>query len=67
MLAAYGTGWFESLQECTSVFLEDAKKVEPIPENVDKHKELFALYKSVYTSTNQINKDLMKYRNSDEM
>ncbi|MFD1414940.1 xylulokinase [Oceanobacillus jeddahense] len=66
MLAAYGSGWFESLQECASVFLEDAKTVEPIPENVEKYKELFTLYQSVYASTNQINKKLMNYRNNDE-
>lgn len=66
MLAAYGAGWFETLQECASVFLEDAKRVEPIPENVEKYKELFKLYKSVYGSTRQINKDLMKYRNNDK-
>lgn len=64
MLAAYGAGWFETLQECASVFLEDAKRVEPIPENVEKYKELFKLYKSVYGSTRQVNKDLMQYRNS---
>ncbi|WP_080875666.1 xylulokinase [Oceanobacillus timonensis] len=66
MLAAYGSGWFSSLQECAAVFLEKEKTVEPIPENVEKYKDLFALYQSIYTSTNQINKDLMKYRNNDE-
>ncbi|MFD1065001.1 xylulokinase [Oceanobacillus locisalsi] len=67
MLAAYGTGWFASLQECASVFLGNEKTVEPIPENVEKYKELFALYQSVYTATNQINKELMKYRNNEEV
>lgn len=38
--------------------------MEPIPENVEKYKELFKLYKSVYGSTRQVNKDLMQYRNS---
>ncbi|GEN87787.1 xylulokinase [Oceanobacillus sp. FSL W8-0428] len=67
MLAAYGSGWFETLPECASVFLKDAQTVEPIRENVEKYKELFTLYKSVYASTKQINKDLMKYRNGNEV
>ncbi|GIO23506.1 xylulokinase [Oceanobacillus sp. J11TS1] len=65
MLAAYGAGWFASLQECASVFLKDAETVEPIPENVEKYKELYQLYKSIYHSTKQVNKELMAYRNVD--
>jgi len=62
MLAAYGSGWFNSLKECADAFLEDADTFDPIPENAEKYKELFQLYRDVYTQTKGINQDLMKFR-----
>jgi len=62
MLAAYGSGWFETLQECTEEFLQEDKSYEPIEENVAVYEELFKLYKQVYSSTQSINNKLMQYR-----
>lgn len=62
MLAAYGCGWFETLQECTEEFLQEEKVYEPIEENVAIYQELFELYQQVYTSTAFLNKELMQYR-----
>ncbi|GAA0286172.1 xylulokinase [Gracilibacillus halotolerans] len=62
MLAAYGSGWFNSLKECADAFLEDADTFDPIPENAEKYKELFQLYRDVYKQTKGINQELMKFR-----
>lgn len=63
MLAAYGCGWFDSLQECSDQFLKVDKVYDPIDENVEKYKDLFNLYKEIYPATASLNKELMKYRN----
>ena len=63
MLAAYGCGWFDSLQECSDRFLKVDKVYDPIEENVKKYRDLFQLYKEIYPATASLNKELMKYRN----
>ncbi|WP_067729164.1 xylulokinase [Oceanobacillus damuensis] len=63
MLAAYGCGWFNSLKECADEFLKEDKVYQPISENVEKYKELFAIYKEVYGKTMDLNKRLVGYRN----
>ena len=62
MLAAYGCGWFESLQKCADQFLTIDKEYVPIEENVKKYKELFGIYKTVYKQTKSINEKLVAYR-----
>jgi xylulokinase len=62
MLAAYGCGWFDSLKDCADKFLKEDKLYQPIPENVEKYKELFAIYKTVYRETSELNQRLIGYR-----
>ncbi|WP_077620719.1 xylulokinase [Bacillus sinesaloumensis] len=62
MLAAYGSGWFESLKECANSFLQTSKTYEPIPENVEAYQKLFALYQQVYTQTKTLNEQLREFR-----
>ncbi|GGP07753.1 xylulokinase [Oceanobacillus neutriphilus] len=62
MLAAYGCGWFDSLQSCADTFLKEDKVYKPIEENVQKYKELFTLYRSVYPATKDVCKGLLKLR-----
>ncbi|WP_099363990.1 xylulokinase [Fredinandcohnia onubensis] len=62
MLAAYGSGWFESLKECADTFLQTSKTYEPIPENVEAYQKLFALYQQVYRQTKDLNKQLREFR-----
>ncbi|MDL4840298.1 xylulokinase [Aquibacillus rhizosphaerae] len=62
MLAAYGCGWFSSLEECAEEFLEEAEVYEPIQENVKKYAELFEVYKDVYVQTASLNKQLAPFR-----
>lgn len=62
MLAAYGCGWFSSLQDCADVFLQEEKKYSPIPQNVERYKELFTIYREVYGNTRMLNERLMAFR-----
>ncbi|WP_202077660.1 xylulokinase [Caldalkalibacillus salinus] len=62
MLAAYGCGWFDSLQQCADVFTTEAQVYEPIPENVAKYKTLFKIYQDIYTQTKDLNEALQTFR-----
>ncbi|SET71686.1 xylulokinase [Salinibacillus kushneri] len=62
MLAAYGAGWYSSLEECTDVFLEVANRYYPQRENVKKYQKLFRLYKQVYNQTQELNEGLQAFR-----
>lgn len=62
MLAAYGCGWFNSLQDCAHEFLKEDKIYYPDKANAEKYKDLFNLYKMIYSSTAFLNKQLMQYR-----
>src|SRR5690606_20740758 len=62
MLAAYGCGWFQSLEECAASFIKQARVVAPDPTAVAVYEDLFAIYKQVYAQTQSINTDLMKFR-----
>ncbi|WP_042221580.1 xylulokinase [Oceanobacillus manasiensis] len=62
MLAAFGCGWFASLQDCADSFLEMDEIYHPFQENVVKYKELFAIYQDVYGQTKQLNDSLSRYR-----
>ncbi|MEW9501712.1 xylulokinase [Jeotgalibacillus marinus] len=62
MLAAYGCGWFESLEACADVWIRPVKTYEPIKENVATYKELFSVYKQVYTQTKSLNEALKPFR-----
>ncbi|MCT2537026.1 xylulokinase [Aquibacillus koreensis] len=62
MLAAFGSGWFSTLEECADAFLAEAESYEPIPENAETYAKLFKVYKDVYTQTSSLNKQLMDFR-----
>ncbi|WP_138419509.1 xylulokinase [Aquibacillus sediminis] len=63
MLAAFGSGWFETLEACADAFLSEAEMYQPIQENVERYEKLFTTYKKVYEQTTEINQDLMEFRN----
>ncbi|WP_110929657.1 xylulokinase [Bacillus massiliglaciei] len=62
MLAAYGCGWFTSWEECAEVFVSYKEVYEPIPENVERYRQLFEAYKKIYSQTKDISERLMDYR-----
>lgn len=62
MIAAYGCGWFPTLNECAQVFTKVVRTYEPIKENVVKYRELFALYKKIYQQTEGMSRELAAFR-----
>ena len=62
MLAAYGCGWFSSLEECAAVFIKRAAVFSPNEANVAIYADLFEIYKDVYASTKALNQRLMPFR-----
>ncbi|WP_186578145.1 xylulokinase [Aquibacillus kalidii] len=62
MLAAFGIGWYPSLEACAAKFLQEAETYQPILSNVEKYHSLFRIYKRVYGQTADINKELMHFR-----
>lgn len=62
MLAAYGCGWFDSLQQCADTFLKVDKQFVPNQDNVAKYKKMFAIYQAVYAQTKDTNEKLVEFR-----
>lgn len=62
ILAAYGCGWFTSLEECAAEFIKPKETYQPIKENVEKYKELYTIYKQVYEQTKELNIQLQEFR-----
>lgn len=62
ILAAYGCGWFSSLDECAEEFIKPVQSYNPIKENVEKYEKLFSIYKQVYQQTKEMNVQLMEFR-----
>lgn len=62
MLAAYGSGWFNSLSECAEVFIRRAEVYKPNPEQAALYDGLFGIYQEVYGQTRELNQKLAAYR-----
>lgn len=62
MLAAFGSQWFSSLEECAEHFLQYSAEFLPQGEHVEKYKKLFSIYQSVYWNTKEINERLIDFR-----
>jgi xylulokinase len=60
MLAAYGCGWFNSLEKCYETFTEIVGEYNPSPEIAASYEELFYVYKSVYQQTKVLNQQFVK-------
>ncbi|GIO66999.1 xylulokinase [Paenibacillus cookii] len=62
MLAAYGCGWFPSLEACAKQFIRPAEVFSPNPEQVKRYDGLFSVYRDVYGQTRELNERLAAYR-----
>lgn len=62
ILAAVGSGWYPSLSDCAKNFVTYTKTYQPIPENVERYRQLFNIYQQIYQSTKQLNHDLAAFR-----
>lgn len=62
MLAAYGCGWFDSLEACASLFVKHAEEYKPNAEAAQTYQGIFRLYQQVYANTRSLNEGLAAYR-----
>lgn len=63
MLAAYGSGWFSSLDACAEVFVKHARVYVPNEDASKRYEALFRIYQQVYSQTKEINQSLDAFRN----
>ncbi|MCL6572446.1 MAG: xylulokinase [Bacillus sp. (in: Bacteria)] len=62
MLAAYGLGWFPSLEECAKQFIQYSSEFQPHKDHVEKYQQLFEIYQMMYSKTKEINHKLAQFR-----
>ena len=62
MLAAYGCGWFDSLEACADKFVKRTSAYKPQPEAVKAYEGLFEIYRRVYAQTRGMNEALAAFR-----
>jgi len=65
MLAAFGSGWFESLQDCAREFIREAKTYTPDAQRAETYSKLFDVYQDVYGQTAELNRKLAAFRGGD--
>ncbi len=60
ILAAYGLGWYNSIEECVEQFIQTDTTFEP---NIDRHHQYqyyFNIYKDIYKQTKEITAMLIR-------
>ncbi|MDN4072979.1 xylulokinase [Fictibacillus terranigra] len=62
MLAAFGNGWFTSLEECAGQFIKEDAVFYPEEQSVQKYEGLFNLYQRIFDLTRDLNVALAAYR-----
>jgi xylulokinase len=62
MLAAFGCGWFDSLEECAARFVKHKKEYRPQSEMVNRYHSLYNVYTQIYTQTREMNEQLSSFR-----
>jgi len=62
MIAAYGCGWFETLEECCDAFVSYKDEYVPRTDYVEKYQKIYQIYQKVYGSTKEISNHLLSVR-----
>ncbi|MCE5168840.1 xylulokinase [Paenibacillus profundus] len=62
MLAAYGAGWFPTLEVCADAFLMASERWKPDPNRNEMYEQLFDVYRQVYANTQSLNEGLLPFR-----
>lgn len=65
LIAAYGCKWFATLEEGAEKCIQIKSEFHPIEENVQKYKQLFNIYQTVYDHTKKISHQLLEFRDSE--
>lgn len=61
MIAAFGAGWFSSINEAANGMSGSTTAVEPNPALFDRYRELLGIYRKMYHATAQLNRDLVAF------
>ncbi|OES46559.1 FGGY-family carbohydrate kinase [Domibacillus iocasae] len=62
MIAAAGSGIFDSLEQCSNVFIKEGQTFKPDSERAKQYRSLFSIYQRVYDQTKDINEQLQSFR-----
>lgn len=54
VLAAYGAGYFKTIDEGIAAMVHPGRVIEPIAQNVTRYKEIYAQYKALYPALNGV-------------
>lgn len=65
MLAAFGSGWFETLQDCAREFIRESVTYTPDIQRAETYNKLFEVYQDVYGQTAELNRKLAVFRGGD--
>jgi len=60
ILAAYGLGWFKTIQDCVESFIKVDKVFEPNQDNHAKYEQFYSIYQDIYNQTQQLTAQLLK-------
>ncbi|MFK8079926.1 MAG: FGGY-family carbohydrate kinase [Granulosicoccus sp.] len=66
MIAAYGTGWYDTITEAANAMSGETSVIEPDPINHQRYQALLGIYRKIYQSTREINHELMAFSASSE-
>lgn len=62
MLAAYGCGWYSSLEQCASRFVRTGGTFHPDAVRAEQYDQIYDIYREVYSRTKMLNERLAKFR-----
>lgn len=60
IIAAFGAGWFDNIQQAVQAFVQTGKTVKPTEEIAQTYAQLFQVYKQIYAQTISLNEALRK-------
>ena len=61
MISAYGSGWFDSIEEAAKMMSSNTTLIEPDFSKKQQYEDLLDIYKLIYDSNSKINKQLIKF------
>lgn len=61
MIAAYGAGWFDSITDASEAMSGSTVTYEPDKSKYERYRELLSIYRKLYSSTAEINRELVQF------
>lgn len=58
MIAAVGTGWYDSFESCSEVFVNYKEEVKPNPHAVERYNKIYANYREIYPTIKDLSHKL---------